>query len=182
MKRKQISTKTRFEIFKRDQFTCQYCGAIPPKAILHVDHIVAVAAGGVNDSDNYVTACSDCNLGKGARPLDSVPQSLKDRASEISEREAQLLGYHNIMEEKRLRLEEEVWRVASALEGKKIKRWDNRDFASVLRFVGLLPFHTVLDAAEYSRARSISWSDSRRFRYFCSICWRKIREEDGPVS
>ena len=35
--RKQISARIRFEIFKRDQFTCQYCGAHPPAVILQVE-------------------------------------------------------------------------------------------------------------------------------------------------
>lgn len=36
--RKSLSKKTRFEVFKRDSFECQYCGAHPPSTILHVDH------------------------------------------------------------------------------------------------------------------------------------------------
>lgn len=35
-KRKSISKKVRFEVFKRDGFSCQYCGATPPGALLHV--------------------------------------------------------------------------------------------------------------------------------------------------
>jgi 5-methylcytosine-specific restriction endonuclease McrA len=48
-KRKSISKKARFEVFKRDAFSCQYCGAHPPDSILHVDHIVPVALGGGNE-------------------------------------------------------------------------------------------------------------------------------------
>ena len=59
--RKGISKKTRFDVFKRDLFACQYCGAHPPGVLLHVDHIVAVASGGTNDKDNLVTACQPCN-------------------------------------------------------------------------------------------------------------------------
>ncbi len=70
MARKAISKKARFEVFKRDDFMCQYCGAHPPSATLHVDHIVAVISGGGNDLNNLITSCSFCNLGKGARDLD----------------------------------------------------------------------------------------------------------------
>lgn len=46
--RKAISKKTRFDVFKRDGFTCQYCGAHPPEVVLHIDHIIAVAEGGTS--------------------------------------------------------------------------------------------------------------------------------------
>ena len=38
-KRKGISKKTRFDVFKRDSFTCQYCGKSAPDVVLQVDHI-----------------------------------------------------------------------------------------------------------------------------------------------
>ena len=38
-KRKGLSKKIRFEVFKRDRFTCQYCGSQAPQAILVVDHV-----------------------------------------------------------------------------------------------------------------------------------------------
>lgn len=71
-KRKNPSKKLRFEIFKRDRFTCQYCGAQPPDIVLVCDHIDPVALGGKTTIDNLITACESCNQGKGARPLGSV--------------------------------------------------------------------------------------------------------------
>jgi len=53
--RKAISKKMRFEILKRDSFTCQYCGKTPPEAILEIDHIDPVAEGGSNEILNLVT-------------------------------------------------------------------------------------------------------------------------------
>ena len=64
-----ITPSVRFEVFRRDSFTCQYCGRRAPKVILHVDHVVPVVAGGTNDLVNLKTACSVCNQGKGARRL-----------------------------------------------------------------------------------------------------------------
>lgn len=60
---------TRFEIFKRDKFTCQYCGRRPPAVMLELEHVRPVSAGGTADAWNLVTACHDCNQGKLARPL-----------------------------------------------------------------------------------------------------------------
>ena len=68
-KRKALSKKIRFEVFKRDGFKCQYCGRSAPDVLLEVDHIVPVAEGGKNDLLNLVTSCKDCNRGKGKNPL-----------------------------------------------------------------------------------------------------------------
>lgn len=65
----KLQKKTRFEVFKRDSFTCQYCGRSSPSVILEVDHIVPVAEGGTNDLMNLITSCRDCNRGKGKRML-----------------------------------------------------------------------------------------------------------------
>lgn len=66
MAREPIGKKLRFEVFKRDSFTCQYCGAAAPKVELHVDHVVSVRDGGPTCRENLVTACARCNTGKGA--------------------------------------------------------------------------------------------------------------------
>lgn len=62
--REPITPRTRYEVFERDGYTCQYCGAKASDVELHVDHIVPVSKGGGNGLDNLVTACATCNLGK----------------------------------------------------------------------------------------------------------------------
>jgi len=69
MAREAIPPKLRFEILKRDQFRCRYCGARAPKAELHIDHLVPVSLDGDNDITNLMAACVPCNMGKGAIPL-----------------------------------------------------------------------------------------------------------------
>ena len=59
-----ISKRIRFEVFKRDYFTCQYCGAQAPAVLLHADHIHPRSKGGDDELMNLVTACESCNLGK----------------------------------------------------------------------------------------------------------------------
>lgn len=54
-------------VFKRDNYTCQYCGAHGVK--LECDHVVPVADGGLHTEANLVTACFSCNRSKGSRPL-----------------------------------------------------------------------------------------------------------------
>jgi len=91
-KRKALSKKVRFEVFKRDRFTCQYCGAKAPEAVLHCDHIRPVADGGEDDILNLVTACAACNGGKGARKLDDRSAVERQRAQleELQARREQL--------------------------------------------------------------------------------------------
>ena len=55
---------TRFNLFLRDNFTCQYCG---DKEELTFDHLIPRSRGGKTTWDNVLTACSACNLRKGAK-------------------------------------------------------------------------------------------------------------------
>jgi hypothetical protein len=55
------------EIFRRDDYTCQYCGHRGNVVTLHVDHLVPASRGGTDDPSNLVTACWSCNLEKGNR-------------------------------------------------------------------------------------------------------------------
>ena len=55
---------TRFNLFLRDGFSCQYCGDLED---LTFDHVVPRAQGGRTTWENVVTACAPCNLKKGGR-------------------------------------------------------------------------------------------------------------------
>ncbi len=57
---------TRFNLFLRDEFRCQYCGS--PRD-LTFDHVIPRARGGTTCWENVVAACSPCNLKKGSRSL-----------------------------------------------------------------------------------------------------------------
>jgi 5-methylcytosine-specific restriction endonuclease McrA len=71
----------RFEVFKRDGFKCVYCGRSPTKdnVILELDHKTPVVDGGRFEYDNLVTACRDCNQGKGSIPLESMRKTKRMR-------------------------------------------------------------------------------------------------------
>lgn len=98
-KRKKISKTTRFEIFKRDKFTCQYCGKQAPNTVLVIDHIHPVSKGGEEILLNYTTSCDTCNSGKGARILADDSIVLKQRAevqllAEQREQVEMMLAWH----------------------------------------------------------------------------------------
>lgn len=174
--RKPLSKRLRFEVFKRDSFVCQYCGKHPPEAVLEADHITPVAEGGQDTEDNLITACFDCNRGKSDIPLSVAPASLSEKAEEVREREAQLAGYREIMEARAARIEDDMWRVADELEPGSSAKGMRRDWLqSIKMFNEKLPLHEVLEAAEIALAKK-PYSLPTRFRYFCGICWSKIRE------
>lgn len=87
-----ISKRTRFEVFKRDKFTCQYCGAKAPDVVLQVDHVHPKSKGGKDDLLNLVTSCRSCNSGKGARTLsdDSAVARQRAQLEELQERQEQI--------------------------------------------------------------------------------------------
>jgi hypothetical protein len=97
-RRMSLSPKIRFEVFRRDEFTCRYCGRKTPEAILEVDHIIPVSKGGDDGIENLVTSCYECNRGKGATLLESIPSEpdLHEAAVLLAEREIQLTEYNHI--------------------------------------------------------------------------------------
>jgi 5-methylcytosine-specific restriction endonuclease McrA len=58
---------TRFNVFLRDKFQCQYCGGPRPAHELTFDHVVPRSRGGLTTWENVVTACAPCNLRKGGK-------------------------------------------------------------------------------------------------------------------
>ena len=80
---------TRFNLFLRDEFRCQYCGA---KGDLTFDHVVPRAAGGVTSWQNVVAACSPCNLRKGSRPLHRTGLALRKPPRQPAAEELRNMG------------------------------------------------------------------------------------------
>ncbi len=97
--RRALSVRTRFEIFKRDGFTCRYCNRTTPDVVLEIDHVVPVAEGGTDDPLNLVTACWECNSGKAAVPLSEVitGEDPHDRAILLLEKQRQLKEYDRVL-------------------------------------------------------------------------------------
>lgn len=184
-KRKPISTRTRFEIFKRDRFACQYCGRQPPQVTLQIDHVVAVANGGDNSDVNLLTSCADCNSGKSDRPLTEVPPPVKVQLAERRERAAQLKALNDFLAEQR------------CLEDFTIDmlgyQWFNHFHPEKDRYVfgpsrkpmirnllRQLPETEIEEAIDIAHGRfpahTGSNGDLRTWKYFYGICKNKIKE------
>src|SRR3990172_6638622 len=114
MTRENLSKKTRFNVFKRDGFQCQYCGSTPPSVVLEVDHIQPASKGGNNLTDNLITSCFDCNRGKAADLLTVAPQPVVDKVAIIAEKMAQLKAFERLQHTKRKVEEQSIDRVEKA--------------------------------------------------------------------
>ena len=155
MARKPLSKSVRFEVMKRDSFTCQYCGQEAPDVILEIDHIVPVSKGGDDSIMNLVTACRDCNRGKTNRELsdDTAVKKQKRQADELQERREQL---QMMVEWKKALLEEleeqidSVEDLIQAWTGLSLSDYGRQNFK---RYIKRFGYSEVLEATEISLDR-----------------------------
>ncbi|MFE2710546.1 HNH endonuclease [Streptomyces mirabilis] len=97
-----VSKRLRYEILRRDNHACRYCGATAPGVKLNVDHVIPQALGGSDKPTNLVTSCADCNAGKtssmpNAMPVADVDQETFRRAAALNrdvEKRRQALPIH----------------------------------------------------------------------------------------
>lgn len=189
-KRKPLSKKTRFEVFKRDSFKCQYCGKSAPDVILHVDHIKPVAEGGTNDITNLITACDSCNLGKGARLLDdnSVIEKQRKQLEELNERRQQL----EMMMEWRdglIQLERETAEIVmqrwSDITGYRLNEHGEKDVRQWLKKYDITSILDAMDTAvekylEMDGDDYTQESIEKTFNYIGRICAVKESTKEKP--
>jgi 5-methylcytosine-specific restriction endonuclease McrA len=68
---------SRFNIYARDDNTCQYCGRRFSRAELNLDHVVPRSRGGTTSWENVVCSCVPCNLRKGGRSPEQAGMRLR---------------------------------------------------------------------------------------------------------
>lgn len=182
-----ISKKKRFEIFKRDNFTCQYCGKVSPQVVLEVDHIIPKSKKGSDKPENLITSCFDCNRGKGANSLGDSLSPLNEVMEKDKERQAQVDAYNRWLRSKRTRKQKEVRRVSDAFidaTNRDPTEWvmcaemcDRAEY-----FLDKLAAEKVVDAAIITArfANKKHWATSSTLtKYFCGVCWKMIKESDN---
>lgn len=174
--RKPISRRLRFEILRRDNSTCRYCGGTAPEVALTVDHVIPIALGGGDDPSNLVTACVSCNSGKtSTNPSDGVVADVAASALAYAKALSQAVG------ERTTRLDAE-----EALVRKFYEEW--RDFMSFAPMPPL-PDHydkTILnywdagltpdDLNRYMQVAqcALNVEDRDIWRYFCGCCRNEL--------
>ena len=183
--RKPISQKTRFEVFKRDNFTCQYCGASAPDVILEIDHIKPVSKGGTNSILNLVTSCRNCNRGKTNKVLsdNSAVKLQQHRMEEIQERRNQLemvLKWHDELE---YELEMEVNAVDGILSQRTKRNLNDLGRADARKLIQRFGFAEVCESLRIAIDKYYNGTSSS-LNYALAkvggICYnRKYRPKDG---
>lgn len=190
-----ISLKVRFEVFKRDSFTCRYCGKKPPEVTLEVDHIIPVFEGGKDDINNLITSCFNCNRGKGKTPLDILPNSISDNLSIIKEQQKQTKQYYKYLGEIAQQKESDIKEIgiyffdkfakSKRTKGRFIFTPGGREYSGIKQFLKVFTKYEIMEAIDISFGKlGFYCDDAKVFKYTCGILhnWRKSRHGENPLS
>lgn len=170
----------RFEVFKRDAFTCRYCGKQSPEAILEVDHVLAVANGGIDEIENLVTPCYECNRGKGVRMLSDIPpeSDVHEKAIAIAEQERQIAEL-NYWRNKQLERENEEIDLLRDYGRKYVNSegYYGVSISTLRRYLRHMCYADLAEMMEYVICRR-DLKETIKWAYFCGMCRNRIREQD----
>lgn len=181
-----VSKRTRYEVLRRDNHACRYCGQMAPDVKLTVDHVMPTALGGSDAPDNLVAACRDCNAGKSSTSPDA--HLVADVAAKALEWGRAIDRYHAVrMADRRkrdayVRRFEKAWNEWGYGRGEDRKRIPKpADWKPTMwQFYGLgLPIAEVEDAVTIACSNRMVDLDNI-YRYMCGVLWNKVREmQDG---
>lgn len=183
-----VSKRVRFEVFKRDGFRCLYCGRTPPQVVLEADHILPVAGGGPDAMDNLATSCFDCNRGKSDVPLESASPPLAEVMDEAIEKREQMEAYNRFLIDQKAAEDSRVEEVGRNWYDRLKKPRQRKRYVfgpdrgrSVRDFLRRLPHAEVMDAVDiaHSRVAANMDDDTKCWKYFCGVCWKKIKDAAG---
>lgn len=182
-----ISVRTRFDVFKRDEFTCGYCGRKSPDVVLEVDHIVPVALGGRDDEINLLTSCWECNRGKSAVPLSEVltGEDPHDKAIAILEKRRQLDEYNNVLAEEYDRIEAETWNLIEfwntekGITGPAAQKFNKVQYRGLKALVKWCPREKIREFMELALLRGAD--KDLRYVYACCRNWRVERMAEKDI-
>jgi len=183
MARKQIPKTVRFEVFKRDSFTCQYCGVQAPDAILEIDHIVPVSKGGDNSLLNLITSCRDCNRGKTNRELsdDTAVKAQKRQLDDLQQRK-EIMEMMIQWKQELMGVEEmEIDAIDSYISSVTDYCLSTTGRATVRKHIKRFGFSEVYDATEIAFARYYNGTDrgfSNALYKIGGICYNRKKQRD----
>ncbi|MEU8278195.1 HNH endonuclease [Microbispora bryophytorum] len=175
-----VTKRLRYEVLRRDNYTCRYCGASAPDVKLTVDHVTPVALGGRDESANLVTACEPCNTGKtsttpGAPLVENVAADALRWAQAVKAASSQMLA--DLKARQQIHADfEKAWSVWPAARGKGPVLLPPGWRDTVDAFIGAgLPWPVLAECITKAMTRDKVKADDK-FRYMCGIAWSKVNE------
>lgn len=179
-KRKSIKPSVRWAVFARDGFCCRYCGARAGEegVQLTADHVISVADGGDDSINNLITACQNCNGGKGARSLQELP-SASDVAARMEERAASVARQAEAMRaslDRAKELDQEAVNLKCNAYDVKTVTVVPRELGMIIKLCREFGAETVLDW--YRQACNRGVDEDQSIKYVCGIA-RNTRERAG---
>lgn len=174
-----VSKRLRFEIFRRDNHTCRYCGAAGKGVTLVVDHVTPEALGGNDQPDNLVTACEPCNAGKSSMAPDQpvVADVRQDafRWSRAMQAAVDVRAEQQVEEDYRVYEFQTAWAAwRFGFNGRYTAPLPDRFDASVTKFLAAGLTSEFLQWAMAKTMKNEQISLGEKWRYFCGICWREL--------
>ncbi len=168
----KLPRRLRYEVLRRDNHTCRYCGASAPDVKLTVDHVLPVALGGKHEASNLVTACHDCNAGKASTsPDDAIVADVDDKARQWAQVLTAAAAHFRAQSVENARIIDSF----SDLYYKYAGCYPDRNYDNAVS-VWLERGLTEDDFAYFARiAGSKKYlSFDQVWRYFCGCCWRRL--------
>jgi hypothetical protein len=180
--RRMVTPKIRFEVFKRDSFTCQYCGRTAPQVVLNVDHIKPVSKGGSNSILNLITSCFDCNSGKSNRELsdDAIITKQIDELKIMQAKREQLNLIMKWRDELKEMHADELLYANSTFEdtfSTTLTEYGKNMMSKLIKQFGFVEFLDALDIAATKKFR-----DGEALKYIAGICWNRQKGKENDAS
>lgn len=174
-----VSKRLRYEILRRDNHTCRYCGATAPDVPLRVDHVTPVALGGTDEPTNLATSCEPCNSGKSSATVDSaVVANVSDDALRWAGAMQQAAGNLLTQEAPKLEYRDAFlsewnrWHLGKDDDKKVPLPEDWKQAMDRFRVAGI-PTWMWADIVDAAMANQKVKAD-RTFNYVCGIAWNKV--------
>lgn len=181
MARQPLTKKTRFEVFKRDGFKCQYCGKNSSDTILEVDHIKPVIEGGTNDLINLVTSCFECNRGKGKIKLsDSTVAHLEQEEIKLLKLKQEQMELYLKWKKELSNLSETEFQKLQELFSTVGREWNDIGKKEVLKLIKKYGFQECYESLEISISKYEPEKVGTQFPKILSI--RKTQKENPDLA
>jgi len=170
-----LGKRLRYEILRRDNYTCRYCGGFAPNVVLTVDHVVPVVLGGSDDPTNLVTACVDCNAGKSSvNPESEVVEDVSDSAllyARAVTQVAQVRAQEYALTGARVLAFSEYWDTWTC-GGRPLPLPD--DWRNSIRLFSARNLTSDAMRTFVDKAMSGPVPPNGKWTHFCKLCWNEI--------